>query len=29
MSIIEELWYGSVSPCDSEIRNGSAYAELS
>ena len=28
MSIIEELWYGNVSLCDAEIRNGSAYAEL-
>jgi hypothetical protein len=28
MSIIEELWYGNVSPCDAEIRSGSAYAEL-
>ena len=28
MSIIEELWYGNISPCDAEIRNGSAYAEL-
>ena len=28
MNILEELWYGNISPCDAEIRSGSAYSEL-
>ena len=28
MSIIEELWYGNISPCEGDFKKGSNYAEL-
>ena len=28
MNIIEELWYGNISPCERDFRKGSKYSEL-
>ena len=28
MNIIEELWYGNVSPCERDFKKGSKYSEL-
>ena len=28
MSIIEELWYGNISPCEMDFKRGSKYSEL-
>lgn len=28
MNIIEELWYGSISPCERDFKRGSTYSEL-
>ena len=28
MNIIEELWYGNISPCERDIKKDSEYAEL-
>ena len=28
MSIIEDLWYGSISPCERDFKRGSTYSEL-
>ena len=28
MSIIDELWYGNISPCERDFKKGSKYSEL-
>ena len=28
MNIIEELWYGNISPCERDFKKGSTYSEL-
>ena len=28
MKIIEELWYGNISPCEQDFKKGSKYSEL-
>ena len=28
MSILDELWYGNITPCERDFKKGSAYAEL-
>ena len=28
MNIIEELWYGNLSPCERDFKRGSTYSEL-
>ena len=28
MNIIEELWYGNISPCERDFKKGSKYSEL-
>ena len=28
MNIIEELWYGNISPCERDFKKGSEYFEL-
>ena len=28
MGILEELWYGNVSPCERDFKKGSQYSEL-
>ena len=28
MNIIEELWYGNISPCERDFKRGSTYSEL-
>ncbi|MBE6540781.1 MAG: hypothetical protein E7674_08610 [Ruminococcaceae bacterium] len=28
MNIIEELWYGNISPCERDFKKGSPYSEL-
>ena len=28
MNIIEELWYGNISPCEMDFKRGSKYSEL-
>ncbi len=28
MNIIEELWYGNISPCERNFKKGSKYSEL-
>ena len=28
MNIIEELWYGNISPCERDFKRGSKYSEL-
>lgn len=28
MGILEELWYGNISPCERDFKKGSAYSEL-
>ena len=28
MGIIDELWYGNISPCEREFKKGSTYSEL-
>ena len=28
MNIIEELWYGNISPCEKDFKKGSKYSEL-
>ena len=28
MNIIEELWYGNISPCERDFKKGSEYSEL-
>jgi hypothetical protein len=28
MNIIEELWYGNISPCERDFNKGSKYSEL-
>ena len=28
MNIIEELWYGNISPCERHFKRGSTYSEL-
>ena len=28
MNIIEELWYGNISPCERDFKRGSQYSEL-
>lgn len=28
MNIIEELWYGNISPCERDVKKDSEYAEL-
>ena len=28
MNIIEELWYGNISPCERDFKKGSNYSEL-
>ena len=28
MSILDELWYGNITPCERDFKKGGAYAEL-
>ena len=28
MGILEELWYGNISPCERDFKRGSTYSEL-
>ena len=28
MGILEELWYGNISPCERDFKKGSTYSEL-
>ena len=28
MGILEELWYGNISPCEMDFKRGSKYSEL-
>ena len=28
MSILDELWYGNIAPCERDFKKGSTYAEL-
>lgn len=28
MGIIDELWYGNITPCEREFKKGSTYSEL-
>ena len=28
MNIIDELWYGNISPCERDFKKGSKYSEL-
>ena len=28
MGILEELWYGNISPCERDFKKGSKYSEL-
>ena len=28
MNIIDELWYGNISPCERDFKRGSKYSEL-
>ena len=28
MNILEELWYGNISPCERDFKKGSKYSEL-
>ncbi len=28
MSILDELWYGNITPCERDFKKGSTYAEL-
>ena len=28
MNILEELWYGNISPCEMDFKRGSKYSEL-
>ena len=28
MGILEELWYGNISPCERDFKKGSVYSEL-
>ena len=28
MSILDELWYGNIAPCERNFKKGSTYAEL-
>lgn len=28
MNIIEELWYGNITPCERDFKKGSKYSEL-
>ena len=28
MGILDELWYGNISPCERDFKKGSTYSEL-
>lgn len=28
MNVLEELWYGNISPCEMDFKRGSKYSEL-
>ena len=28
MEILEELWYGNISPCERDFKKGSTYSKL-